>query len=75
MDLDWIEEETGRREERPIDQPVTAIFSKSDGIVSWPAAIDRYSSTVEHIELDVAHLGMALNPKVWSYVVAALDPA
>ena len=75
MDLDWIEDETGRREERPIDQPVTAIFSKSDGIVSWPAAIDRYSSTVEHIELDVAHLGMALNPKVWSYVVAALDPA
>ncbi len=75
MDLDWIEEETGRREDRPITQPVTAIFSKSDAIVSWPAAIDRHSSAVEHIELDVAHLGMALNPTVWSHVVAALDPA
>lgn len=73
MDLDWIEREVARRESRPIRQPITAIYSKSDGIVSWQAAIDRHSERVRHVEIDAAHIGLALNPGVWNQVVAALE--
>lgn len=46
------------REERPIPQPITAIYSKSDAVVSWPAAIDHRSRKVTHIEVNAAHLGL-----------------
>lgn len=73
MDLDWIEDGIEKRELRRISQPITAIYSKSDAIVSWEAAIDRYSDRVRHIEVDAPHLGMGFNPTVWSHVVAALE--
>lgn len=73
MDLDWIEEEILKRESRPITQPITAIFSKTDGIVSWQAAIDHHSERVTHIEVSAAHLGMGFNPTIWSHIVTALD--
>lgn len=73
MDLDWIEREISKRETQPIRQPVTAIYSKSDAIVSWQAAIDHYSPNVDHIEVDVAHLGMGFNPKIWSLVMQSLE--
>lgn len=72
MDLDWIEEEIARRESQPISQPITAIFSKTDAIVDWNAAVDQYSPNVNHIEVDAAHLGMGFNPKIWSHVVDAM---
>lgn len=73
MDLDWIEQEVARRESRPIRQPLTAIYSKTDAIVSWQASIDRHSANVRHIRVRAAHLGLAFNPTVWSHVVTALD--
>ena len=73
MDLDWIEQEIEKREQRPITQPITAIYSKSDAIVSWPAAIDHHSPRVEHVEVDVAHLGMGFSPKIWSLVEQTLE--
>jgi fermentation-respiration switch protein FrsA (DUF1100 family) len=72
MDLDWIEAQILKRDKRPIEQPITAIFSKSDGIVSWRAAIDHHSKNVQHIEVDAAHLGMGFNPAIWSHVLEAL---
>jgi pimeloyl-ACP methyl ester carboxylesterase len=76
QDLEWIEEEIARREKRPIRQPITAIYSKTDGIVGWTAALDRHSPRVRHVEVDAAHLGMGFNPRVWREVVAALrEPA
>lgn len=73
MDLDWIEHEISKREARPIRQPITAIYSRSDAVVSWQAAIDRYSGNVNHIEVDAAHLGMGFNPTIWSHIVTALE--
>lgn len=73
MDLDWIEDEILRRESRPIRQPITAIFSKSDAVVSWQAAIDHHSRQVTHIEVSAAHLGMGFNPTIWSHILTALD--
>lgn len=72
QDLDWIEEEITRREKTPISQPITAIYSKTDGIVSWEAAIDHFSPAVRHIEVDAAHLGMGFNPRIWQEVIGAL---
>lgn len=73
QDADWIEEEIARRESTPISQPITAIYSKTDGIVDWQAAIDHYSPNVRHVELDASHLGMGFNPQIWDEVLAALQ--
>jgi L-rhamnose isomerase len=73
MDLDWIEEEIKKRESRPIRQPITAIFSKSDSVVSWQATIDHHSENVTHVEVDAAHLGMGFNPTILAHVVSALE--
>ncbi len=72
MDLDWIETEIANREARPIIQPITAIYSKSDGIVRWNATIDHHSRNVRHIEVKTAHLGMAFCPTIWRHIVEAL---
>lgn len=73
MDLDWIESEIEKRESRPIRQPITAIYSKSDAVVGWRATQDHYSANVRHIEIDAAHLGMGFNPTIWSVVTDALE--
>lgn len=72
LDLDWIEREVKRRDHRPIQQPIISIISRSDGIVSWSAAIDHISPRVRHVEIQGSHLGMAFNPTVWRLVVEAL---
>ena len=72
QDLDWIERVIAERELRPIRQPITAIFSRSDGVVAHEAAIDRHSERVTHVEVDAAHLGLAFNPTVWHHVIRAL---
>lgn len=73
LDLDWIEQEVLKRESRPIQQPVTAIYSKSDAIVSWHATVDHHNDNVEHIEVDAAHVGLAFNPTVWAHIIDALE--
>lgn len=73
MDLDWIEAEIARREARPIRRPIMAIYSRSDAIVAWPAALDHYSENVTHIEVDVPHLGLGFNPEVWAHIDDSLD--
>ncbi len=73
MDLDWIESEIAGRERTPIKQPVTAIVSKSDGVVSWEAARDHHSPNVKHIEVSAAHLGMGFNPTIWRHITHALE--
>ncbi len=72
MDLDWIEKEIEKRERWPIQQPITAIISRSDAVVSWESTIDHYSKHVRHIEVDGAHLGMGFNPTIWAHIVEAL---
>lgn len=73
MDLDWIEAEILKREAQPIQQPVTVIYSKSDGIVGWGATQDHFSPNAKHIEVNASHLGMGFNPTVWRHVENALD--
>jgi pimeloyl-ACP methyl ester carboxylesterase len=49
----------------PIRVPVTAVFSRRDGIVGWQACIDEHNPHVEHVEVSSSHLGMGLDPAVW----------
>ena len=59
----------------PIRVPLTAVFSRRDGIVSWRACIDRSSPHVEHVEVGSTHLGMGVDPDVWGLVADRLAVA
>jgi len=63
-----------RELERPLQQAITAIYTRSDGIVSWPACIDRVSPRVTHVEVGSTHLGLGIDPEVWWVVARALQP-
>lgn len=56
------------RERRRIAVPVTAIYSRYDGVVPWQACIDRHGNDVEHVEVNSSHVGMGLDPDVWRIV-------
>ena len=55
-----------------IDCPLTVLYSRSDGIVDWRAAIDRYNPQARHKRIRGSHLGMAFNPVVWRFVARTL---
>lgn len=73
FDLDWIERESSKRDGTPIQQSITAIYSKSDAIVDWRAAVDKVSPNITHIKVKTSHLGMGFNRKVFKIVRAALQ--
>ncbi|MCY7402258.1 MAG: alpha/beta hydrolase [Nocardioides sp.] len=56
----------------PIGVPLTVMFSRRDGIVSWQACIDHTSPLVEHVEVFSTHLGMGTDPDVWAIVADRL---
>ncbi|NND00384.1 MAG: alpha/beta fold hydrolase [Gammaproteobacteria bacterium] len=72
VDLDAIEARIAARESRPIRVPVTSIYSKRDGIVSWQASIDRHNPQVDHIEVGATHLGLGISPDVFRIIAAKL---
>ena len=72
LDLDWIERQVERRAERPLRVPVTAIVSPSDAVVAVEAAYDRRQPGTRYRLIDAAHLGLAINPRVWDAILEAL---
>ncbi|HEX4858522.1 MAG TPA: hypothetical protein VFV17_05850 [Usitatibacteraceae bacterium] len=42
--------------------PTTSIFSRSDGVVSWPLSVQKENAHAENIEVVASHVGMGLNP-------------
>jgi pimeloyl-ACP methyl ester carboxylesterase len=58
--------------ERPIQVPLTAIFTRQDRVVSWSACIDRASRDVTHVEVGSTHLGMGVDPDVWAVIATRL---
>ncbi|MDX1668597.1 MAG: alpha/beta fold hydrolase [Limnobacter sp.] len=71
-DLDWIEQSIAFREEKPIQVPVTALVSPSDGVVGYNAALDHHSPNVQHINMDVSHLAFPYSPKAWKVIERSL---
>ncbi len=67
-----IEEDMRERFKTPIERPITAIYSKADGIVAWQACIDSWSPNVRHVEVAATHIGMGFNPQVYEIVANTL---
>jgi len=63
-----IAKRVAERNEIPIEVPITAMFSKRDGIVAWRACIDDFSPDVTMIEISSTHVGMGIDPDVWQIV-------
>lgn len=72
MSFDEIEQEVHRRNLQGLKQPITAMYSKSDGVVGWKAAVDIYNPHARNIEVSGTHLGLGTNPSVWLETAKAL---
>jgi hypothetical protein len=55
--------------EAKVKVPTTSIYSRSDGIVHWEACL---RDDVRAIEVHGSHVGLALNPEVYSIVARLL---
>jgi hypothetical protein len=49
--------------------PSTAIYSRSDGVVAWRAAMEEPSAFTDNIEVYGSHCGLGFNPAVY-YAIA-----
>jgi pimeloyl-ACP methyl ester carboxylesterase len=72
VDLDAIEAEVDERNAIPLSTPITAIFSRRDGVVAWNACIDRRSERVEHVEVAATHLGLGFSADVLRIIAERL---
>lgn len=73
MDLDWIEQAIAKREDdAQLTTPITAIYSKTDGVVAWQACIDKKSPNVEHIEVNASHVGLGISADSFKIIGAKL---
>lgn len=63
-DVDAIAARVAERDTRPIRVPITAIYTKSDGVVAWRACIDTSSPDVENVEVHTTHLGLGVHHEV-----------
>ena len=71
-DITQIEKDMIERFDTPIKLPITAIYSKLDGIVSWQACMDHWSPDVQHHEVSASHLGMGFSKDVYKIISASL---
>lgn len=77
----WDEKETTRIRNlidekdsiKPIQVPMSIIFTKKDSIVSWSACIDTKSQNVKHYEVNSTHLSLGIDPSVWKVIVNHLQ--
>lgn len=72
FDLDAIEADMAKRDVIPIRCPLTVLFSKVDGIVSWPATLDRVTPQARHIEVRSSHVGLVHDAGVFRIIARAL---
>jgi pimeloyl-ACP methyl ester carboxylesterase len=74
VDLDAIEAHIHHRQRTspPLQVPVTAIFSRRDGVVAWQACIDQINQGVEHVEVKSSHLGLGFDPEVYRLIARRL---
>jgi len=72
VDLDEVERELAVRARLPDHIAVTSIFSRLDGVVSWPACIDRTNPQAENVEVVATHLSLGYHHEVWRAVAERL---
>jgi pimeloyl-ACP methyl ester carboxylesterase len=69
--LPGIEARVLARNSARILRPVTAIYSRNDGVVHWKACVDPDPNTV-NIEVTSSHIGLGIDPDVWCIVASTL---
>jgi len=57
---------------RPLETPVTAVYSRSDAVVAWKACMDRHGKNVEHVEVESTHPGLGFSPDVYQIIAKRL---
>ncbi|MEL6826792.1 MAG: alpha/beta hydrolase [Pseudomonadota bacterium] len=72
MDMDAFEQEVHERNSIGLSQPLTVIYSKSDGVVGWQAARDVYNDQARNIEVRSTHFAFGANATVWKIVADTL---
>ena len=72
LDLHEFELFVHQRNSIGLDQPITSIYSKTDGVVGWEASIDIYNKQARNIEVVSSHLGLGVHPKVWRIIADTL---
>ena len=65
QDLAAIDATMRERHRVPIRIPITAVYSKRDGIVSWQACLDTLNPQAKNVEVGSSHFGMGIDPAVW----------
>ena len=72
-DLDEIEAAVEERKRTPLRVPVTAIYSRTDGVVAWQACVDSEGSgPIEHVEVETSHVGLGFSADVYRLVARRL---
>jgi hypothetical protein len=72
IDLEEFELDVHQRNSIGLRQPVTSIYSKSDGVVGWQASIDLYNPHAVNLEVTGSHMGLGVNHKVWLIIADIL---
>ena len=72
VDLDAVEAAVEARNRTPLRTPVTAIYSRADGVVAWRACIDHWNPNVEHVEVAATHIGLGFSPEVFEIIAQRL---
>lgn len=73
LDMDLFEGEVHARNSVGLKQPLTVIYSKSDGIVGWQAAQDVYNAQTRHFEVRSTHFALGGNAEVWEIIANTLS--
>ena len=61
-----------QRQKKLIETPITAIYSKTDGVVAWQACVDDLNPNVTHHVVQSSHMGLGFNAGVYRLVGKAL---
>lgn len=72
LDLDEFEHEVHARNSLGLKQPITSIYSRSDGVVAWRASIDTYNEQARNIEVHSSHFGLGNSATVWLQIAKTL---
>lgn len=57
---------------RPPGVPSTAIYTKTDGVVSWRVCLEMPHATTQNIEVPGSHCGLVSNPVVFAVIAGML---
>jgi hypothetical protein len=72
IDLEEFELDVHQRNMLGLSQPITSIYSKSDGVVGWQASVDTYNAQANNLEVSGSHMGLGVNPTVWLKIADVL---